>query len=342
MITVIAPSVYNRPDFIETQHKSLKKFLKCDFKYIVINNAKFSKIDQTKDSNYLIKEIKQICEKLDIETYEVTECQNVLNKSPAGNINGGKYSADPYACNYAMQWVFDKIIPQTNGKVFLVDSDLFLINDINLEKSLDEFDAIYIPQYRGNNVKYIWNMCCGFNFINYPKLLDLNWTYTTINGHRCDVGANTHFFLKENDKMRQLPIEEHSIYEIEKEKDNQIKMHYVINGNSNYYLKTDLNFNIIEFNCKEKYCQNKTFEYEKDHLDYQKYIQNNLKKISEIFLANQEIEKLPKPIRLGFVKRYDDDNFFGLHYRSAANYLNYSTEDYNQNKTKLIKTIINR
>jgi hypothetical protein len=347
MITIIAASTYNRPDFIEFQYKSIQKHIKSDFKFIVVNNAKFSFIDRKKDSSELFYQIKEVCEKLNIDYYDVNICENTLKKATSGSIVNYKYTTDPYACNYSIQWTFENIISKIEGIVYIIDSDLFFINDVDLESELKYFDCGYIPQYRGvrqnsemvlASVKYMWNMFCGFNTKRRSDLNELNWSLIPINDQPCDVGAHTHFFLQEKTDLKQIYFEEHAIYEIKKLDEDTIFIHYCINGNSNYHLELNSKFELKKFTCLERFCQNKTFEYELDYDDYKIYIVDLVKKIFNILREN--IEDLPNPLRLGFVKKYDDFNFFGLHYRSSANYLDYSTDKYNLEKTELLKKII--
>jgi len=345
MVTIIAASTYNRPDFIPLQYESFKKHVKCDFKYIVINNAKFSFIDSTNDSGISHDQINKICRELDIECHEVTYSNEVLSKTPTGTIVNGRYNSDPYACCYSIQWTFEYIIPKLEDKVFIVDSDLFFINDIDLEELLDEYDLGYIPQHRGLSIMYMWNMFCGFDFKKRPDLRELNWTNCRINGVACDVGSNTHFFLRKNTDLKQLFLEEHSLYQITNRENNVFDFHYQLNGNSNYRISIDVTENKIkEFHRDESLLLDKTFPYELDFVNYPERIKSVI--IEILNTVNSKIDKnflfedLPHPLRLGFVKKFDEDCVFAIHYRSAANYHEYSTIQYNVKKTELLKKIL--
>jgi len=347
MITIIAASTYNRPDFIPLQYESIKKHIKCDFKYIVVNNAKFSFIDRDKQSEILYTEIKETCSKLGIDCYDVEVCQKTLNKAQSGSIVNGKYTSDPYACNYSIQWTFENIISEIDGKVLIIDSDFFFIEDVDFNEIIENYECGYIPQYRGHrknqeivdaSVKYMWNMFCAFDTNKNKNLKNINWHMTPINGIPCDIGAQTHFFIEENKDMKQLYFEEHSIYEIKRIDENKIFIHYCLNANSNYHLILDNSYELLSFKCLERYCDNKTFEYEIDRENYQEYISEILKNI--ISKIEKYIELFPSPLRLGFVKKFDDPLFFGIHYRSGANYLDYSTDSYNYKKTHALNQIL--
>ena len=101
----------------------------------------------------------------------------------------------------------------------------------------------------------------------------------------------------------------------------------------------DSSYKLLNFTCLEKCCENKTFEYEIDREDYPSYITSVLKNI--IDKIEKYIDIFPSPLRLGFVKKFDDFNFFGIHYRSGANYLDYSTDSYNHKKTYALNKILN-
>jgi hypothetical protein len=347
MVTIISATTYNRPDFISLQYNSIKKYVKNDFRYIVVNNAKFSTIDSTKNGDECFAEIEKVCKELNIEHHPITVSDKVLNACTTGSIKDNKYTFDSYACCYAVQWSFLELIPNIKGKVFIVDADLFFMDYIDLENLLEEYDTAFIPQFRNSNgsslIMYMWNMFCGFDFDKYPELLNLNWSNGHVDGNLCDVGGMTWPFLKEHNNLKKLYLEEFGLYDVVKKDDKGTEISLSINGNINYILNFDIDNNIKNINVAsvtDKLCENKSFYYEQDKNNYNEYLKSNiLLMLSKIH--NTEILDLPNPIRLGFVKRFDSDYFFALHYRSSANYLNYATPDYNSKKTILLKKLIN-
>jgi len=54
---------HHRPDFIPLQYESIKKYVKDEFEYIVINNA----VDNEKNSS----EIERVCKDLGVSTIKV-------------------------------------------------------------------------------------------------------------------------------------------------------------------------------------------------------------------------------------------------------------------------------
>ena len=66
--------VVNNPIFIEIQYKTLKKYLKNDYEYIVFNDAKpYPDLTNGDDAN-IRKEIEELCKKLDIK------CINIIKQ----------------------------------------------------------------------------------------------------------------------------------------------------------------------------------------------------------------------------------------------------------------------
>ena len=71
----IQTSVVNNPKFIELQYLTLKKFVKGDYKFVVYNHAKdyADCSNYYNDNNNYKKDIKNICEKLNIECINIVD-----------------------------------------------------------------------------------------------------------------------------------------------------------------------------------------------------------------------------------------------------------------------------
>lgn len=167
----------NNPKFIEMQHMTNKKFIKDDYKFIVYNDAK----DWADYSNHfdssIKKQIRETCEKLNIE------CIDTNNKHHINVTGASDRTAD--ACNEILK---DQI--KKNGQSLLIDSDMFIINDINIVEKYGDYKMAIVPQEKNatvimtnNNIsnglqitlKYFWN---GLAFFNMPKINNkelLNW-----------------------------------------------------------------------------------------------------------------------------------------------------------------------
>ena len=127
---------YNRPEFIEYQHKCYQKFLKDDYRLIVFNDAKDPSIE---------KEIRNTCERLGIECVRFEQkwhFTHPLNEEFKKNFGSQKLNLShllPPRCkdiskiasqpslrhSRVIQYALDHYGYQHNDLVALVDGDLF-------------------------------------------------------------------------------------------------------------------------------------------------------------------------------------------------------------------------
>lgn len=174
----IYTAVVNNPKFIEMQHMTNKKFIKDDYKFIVYNDAKDWEDYSNHNDPSIKKQIRNICEKLNIE------CIDINNKHHINVPGASDRTAD--SCNEILK---DQI--KKNNQSLLLDSDMFIINDINILQKYGDYNIAIVPQERFN-IKYFWN---GLTFFNMPKINNkhlLNWNIIT----GTDTGGMMYHFLK--------------------------------------------------------------------------------------------------------------------------------------------------
>jgi hypothetical protein len=160
MLKIFTP-VVNNPIFIEIQYHTLKKYMKCDYEFIVFNDAK-SFPDFTNGGDISIREkIQKTCENLNIE------CINIDNSDHSKNKNSAIRCAD--ANNFILN--FQKENP--NYKYLVIDSDMFLISDF-YGSEFDSFDCAIVLQER-SPIKYFWNGIYYFDFTRMQNKNLLNW-----------------------------------------------------------------------------------------------------------------------------------------------------------------------
>jgi len=185
----IFTSVVNRPDFVVLQDQLFKKFLKNDYRFHVVDDS----INEDITSQF-----KEICELRSIEYYKKPERTNKLNPAQA--------------CADTVQWTYDTLIKNNhkNDIVFFCDSDLFLIDDFDIEEYMSDAVVSGLPQKRGN-VSYMWN---GIMFFNMPQMkdLDLDFSDGIINGEMTDVGGHTYYYFKKNNIEMKKTDEESPVY----------------------------------------------------------------------------------------------------------------------------------
>ena len=182
----ILTSVVNNPIFIEIQYNTLKKYMKCDYEFIVFNDAKQFP-DFTNSGNINIhKEIEKKCKELEIK------CIKIPNEHHKTIQCAGKRCAD--SINFIQKYMLNN-----NDEYLVIDSDMFLINDFNIDKYKDYDCAIVLQSRELPKIDYIWNGLFYFNSNNINDFETIKWDLTS----NTDVGGMTNIWL--NKKCKELP-----------------------------------------------------------------------------------------------------------------------------------------
>lgn len=190
-----------RPDFLEIQIKSLKKYLQEDYEFIVFNNANF---DQNK-SNY--NKINQICEEHKISVTDVTKDQKLIDflepfETAIGNTifgGGGEYLNPNVTCAYSLCYGWREVI-KSNMKTCFLAPDVFLMEPVVFSEYLDEYQLCFIPQRRkgamGEPINYMLNSFFLVDVPNVSEPENINWWCGSVHGTKVDVGGQTHTYLE--------------------------------------------------------------------------------------------------------------------------------------------------
>jgi len=200
----IQTPVVNNPKFIEMQHMTLKRFIKDDYRFVVYNDAK----DWPDFSNHydasIRKEIMMTCERLNIE------CINISNDH---HRKLGLCASDRTAdvCNTILK---DQI--KNNGKSLMIDSDMFIVDEVNICEKYADYDLAAVSQIRKNlpvkkynvimDVEYYWNGLAYFDIPNVKNKHLLNWNGF---GGRCgltDTGGETFYHIYETPDSKRYNI----------------------------------------------------------------------------------------------------------------------------------------
>jgi hypothetical protein len=170
--------VVNNPIFIEIQYNTLKKYMKCEYEFIVFNDAK-SFPDYSNGNNIILKEeIIDMCNKLNIK------CIYIPNEHHKEKVEASDRTAD--SMNFIL--TYQKLNPD---KYLFLDSDMFLIDDFHLTKYENYHCAIVLQSRNNFKMNYLWNGLYYFDFHNMTKINLLNWNCLKM----CDTGAMTFQWL---------------------------------------------------------------------------------------------------------------------------------------------------
>ena len=194
---LITTSVVNNPLFIEMQYMTLKKFVKNPFKYVVYNDAKSWKEYSNHYDENVRNDISSLCSKLNIE------CININNEHHKNlNETNNPSTRAAESCNHMLK---DHI--ESNTKTIQFDSDMFLIDYLDIEEKYKECELAIIPQHRvdrdaGLDINYAWN---GLVYFDMPLVKNkhlLNWGLIP---HADSGGAFHNYFINTPDaSMRKI------------------------------------------------------------------------------------------------------------------------------------------
>jgi hypothetical protein len=177
---------YNRPDFIEIQHKTFKKFLKDEYEFVVFNDARDIKMWES---------INSMCKKLKIRCVSIPQKihdRGYLPRVPGDDFNG-------ISCRVAnvIQFSLDKLGFIWNDYVTIIDSDMFLIKPLSIREYMNGYLIAGVPQTRGK-IDYLWNGLLFFDMPNLPNKQDINFNCGIIQGQRVDTGGYTYNYFQKN------------------------------------------------------------------------------------------------------------------------------------------------
>lgn len=173
MSTKILLFTFNRPDILEKQVNSIKKHLKNNHEIIVVHDSR--------DYEYFDK-FSQITQRLNIKLYHRN---SEFGKSPS------QYHAD------AIQWAYDSVVKDycKDDIVVFLDHDMFLIDDLDIIKFMENYDIVGCLQNR-NQIKYVWP---GLFIFKEKSLRDIEFDFDpqVVNGLALDTGGGTYKLLQD-------------------------------------------------------------------------------------------------------------------------------------------------
>jgi glycosyltransferase involved in cell wall biosynthesis len=184
--TLIITHNYNRPDFIEMQYKTLKKFIQDDFEYVVFNDANNSQMQY---------QIDQMCNQYNIK------CIHIPQEFHVGDANAS------YRHATGVRYALEEIGFEHEGIVFILDCDIILLRPFSVEKYMQDKDIaarINRPLLQATHLSPLF---CILNMNTLPDKKMLSFDCVTINGLLMDTGGASHYYLLQHPKLRVEPIQ---------------------------------------------------------------------------------------------------------------------------------------
>lgn len=184
----VVTAVVNNPLFIQIQYYTLKKYMKCDYEFIVFNDAKDFK-DITNGGDLTIKPlIEKTCKQFNIK------CINIPNKHHGSTL---LFKEPGFRTAESMNFILEY---QKNPDCYLLlDSDMFLIDYFDHD-DYKKYECSVVLQKRKNldhtDIHYIWNGLYYFDTYKLNQTNDLslmNWhcAPTTDTGGMMSTWLNT-------------------------------------------------------------------------------------------------------------------------------------------------------
>jgi hypothetical protein len=168
----VLTAVVNNPIFIEIQYQTLKKHMKCDYEFIVFNDAKPFP-DSTNNGDVTLRQ--QI---IDVCSLKNIKCINIDNSNHIKQNNYSQRAAD--SCNIMLQYQIEN-----PDQYLVIDSDMFLVDDFYIDPYL-KYDCGIVLQSRNNfTTHYFWNGLYYFDSTKMQNMNLLNWDCSP----GCDTGG---------------------------------------------------------------------------------------------------------------------------------------------------------
>lgn len=174
----VVTAVVNNPQFIELQYYTLARYMKCDYEFIVFNDAKAWPDFSNGHNPAIYNEIQSTCANLGVQ------CINLENSAHMHNQDASARTADAH--NTILAYMI-----ANPDQYLVIDSDMFLIDDFDGSKFKTKSAAISL-QCRDSN-HYIWNGLYYFDMLKMAKVHLLNWNKT----HNTDTGGQTEIWLEQ-------------------------------------------------------------------------------------------------------------------------------------------------
>ena len=192
---VLTP-VLNNPTFIEIQYKTLKKYMKCDYEFIVFNDAKRFPDYSNFNNPDIFDEIEETCKRLGIKSI------------PVDNQHHQSMTDAAIRCSDSYNFILD-YQKKNPDKYLVLDSDMFLIDYLNPHEHFNGYNSAVVLQSRNIDTlrppksdgleycpdsicNYFWNGIFYFDMNNLNSIDLLDWQ--PING--TDVGGRMWKWLK--------------------------------------------------------------------------------------------------------------------------------------------------
>ncbi|HLB41193.1 MAG TPA: glycosyltransferase family A protein [Candidatus Babeliales bacterium] len=187
-VLIITP-VYNRPDFIQIQVRTFKKFFQDEYTFLVFNDA---------SNPQMQRKIEQTCQTLGIECIRVPQTLHdvdpLCHQAPTSFRHGE--SLHFALTNYGFKH---------DDFVMIIDSDVFLIHNFSVKRFMQDHDLYVV--FGGSLLPQL----CFLNMPNLPRPQDIDFRAGYVNNNAIfwDVGCRTRGYIEAHPQLRLKHAEPH-------------------------------------------------------------------------------------------------------------------------------------
>lgn len=186
---LIFTHVYNRPDFIELQYLTFKKFLEDEYEFIVFSDA---------CNQHMMYAIKNTCKRLNIKHIPIPQHihkipylkrwpKEKFNAPAVRNVNAVMYSLNTLGFEH------DDIL-------VLLDSDVFFLKKISIKELLKDHDIVGMRLGNGF-ITYLWHGLIFLNMKTLPDIKTLDFNCGRVNDKPVDAGGHSYYYLNEHPEL---------------------------------------------------------------------------------------------------------------------------------------------
>lgn len=169
--------------FVETQIKTLKKYMLDDYEYIIFNACVKKKDFSNNDDEYVFNKLNEYCIENKVQFINLIEDQEYYDNLTEASARHG----------YILEKVL-KYMKQNPNEYLMLDCDMFLVDYLDMSV-YREYECAVVIQNRGDT-KYIWGGLFYFNIKRMRNLELLNDFNVGIYGNNaCDTGGGTYKWI---------------------------------------------------------------------------------------------------------------------------------------------------
>lgn len=200
---LIITHAFNRPDFIEMQCRTFKKFFKDDYRFVLFNDA---------NNEPMSAQIKVMCQEWGIECIRVP--QEIHDRPYHKRWPGEPYHRPNIRHANAIQYSLDTLGFNHDGILLIIDSDMFPVRPFSITEYMKDADTAGVFRGFRPDGGYIWPGICFLNMATLPNKRDINFNCGFIDGYSVDVGGHTYCYFRDNPTVTKKGITEISSYQL--------------------------------------------------------------------------------------------------------------------------------